>query len=225
MKKRILGLLLISLLCTACRQEQAVVTVPSTVETAAAAEDKLPERILPLPCTVDVTQLQDCTLDISLEKDALHRDASGDLQMELTVYTYDVYDLLDISRMKVGDRIYLNRQDLVITSLEETHYGSLLINGGLENGGHELRTDENGVYYETGYSDVKSYYEIGRAALPLAEQFVYVDASDLDQGETVWSAEEFEAMYAELAFYFQPGSTSVVVENGMVTSLRRVYVP
>ena len=145
--------------------------------------------------------------------------------MHLTVHTYDLYDMVDISQMKVGDTIYINRQDLLITSLEETQYGSVLINGGLENGGHELRTDESGVYYETGYSDVKSYYEIGSVTLPLSEQFVYVDASDLDSGETIWNLEEFEAMYAEIAFYFQPSSTSVVVENGVITSLTQVYVP
>ena len=61
--------------------------------------------------------------------------------------------------------------------------------------------------------------------LPLSAQFVYVDASDLDLGEAIWNLEEFEAMYAEIAFYFQPSSTSVVVENGMITSLTQVYVP
>ena len=102
---------------------------------------------------------------------------------------------------------------------------SVLINGDLENGGHELRTDESGVYYETGFSDVKSYYEIGSVTLPLSEKFLYVDASDLDLGETIWTLEEFEAIYAENAFYFQSSSTSVVVENGVITSLARIYVP
>ena len=109
--------------------------------------------------------------------------------------------------------------------MEKTQYVSVLINGGLENGGHELRTDESGVYYETGFSDVKSYYEIGSVTLPLSEKFVYVDASDLDSGETIWNLEEFEAMYERISFYFQPSSTSVVVENGVITSLTQVYVP
>ena len=225
MKKMMIAVLLISFLCAACTQEQAEISQDSTTEAVATSEDISPKRIMPLPCTVDVNQLHDGTLAVSLEEDALRRDASGILQMHLTVHTYDLYDMVDISRMQVGDTIYINRQDLLITSLEETQYGSVLINGGLENGGHELRTDESGVYYETGFSDVKSYYEIGSVTLPLSEQFVYVDASDLDLGERIWSLEEFEAMYEGVACYFQPSSTSVVVENGVITSLTQVYVP
>ena len=225
MKKMMIAVLLISFLCAACTQEQAETSEHSTTEAVATSEDTSPKKIMPLPCTVDVNQLYDCTLAVSLEEDALRRDESGNLKMHLTVHTYDFYDMVDISRMKVGDTIYINRQDLLITSLEETQYGSVLINGGLENGGHELRTAESGVYYETGFSDVKSYYEIGSVTLPLSEEFVYVDASDLDLGETIWSLEEFESTYEKIAFYFQPSSTSVVVENGVITSLTRVYVP
>lgn len=225
MKKMMIAVLLVCFLCTACTQKQAGLSENSTTEAAATLEDISPKKIMPLPCTVDVNQLHDGTLAVSLEEDALHEDESGNLKMHLTVHTYDVYDMVDISRMQVGDTIYINRQDLLITSLEETQYGSVLINGGLENGGHELRTDESGVYYETGFSDVKSYYEIGSVTLPLSEKFVYVDASDLDLGETIWTLEEFEAMYEGIAFYFQPSSTSVVVENGAVTSLTRIYVP
>lgn len=225
MKKTIIAVLLISFLCAACTQEQAEISEHSTTEVTAASEDISPKKIMPLPCTVEINQLHDGTLAVSLEEDALRRDESGNLKMHMTVHTYDVYDMVDISQMQVGDTIYINRQDLLITSFEETQYGSVLINGGLEYGGHELRTDENGVYYEIGYSDVKSYYEIGSVTLPLSEQFVYVDASDLDLGEAIWNLEEFEAMYAEIAFYFQPSSTSVVVENGVITSLARIYVP
>ena len=225
MKKMIIAVLLISFLCAACTQEQAEISENYTTEVVATSEDISPKKIMPLPCTVDVNQLHDGTLAVSLEEDALRKDESGNLKMHLTVHAYDLYDMVDISRMQVGDTIYINGQDLLITSLEETQYGSVLINGGLEYGGHELRTDESGVYYETGYSDVKSYYEIGGVTLPLFEQFVYVDASDLDLGERIWTLEEFEAMYAETAFYFQPSSTSVVVENGMITSLTRIYVP
>lgn len=225
MKKTIIAVLLISFLCAACTQEQAEISEHSTTEATATSEDISPKRILPLPCTVDVNQLHNGTLAVSLEEDALRKDESGKLNMYLTVHTYDLYDMVDISRMKVGDTIYINRQDLLITALEETQYGSVLINGGLESGGYELRTDESGVYYETGFSDVKSYYEIGSVTLPLSEKFVYVDASDLDLGKTIWTLDEFEEIYERIAFYFQPSSTCVVVENGVITSLTRIYVP
>jgi len=225
MKKMLIAILLLSCLCAACTQEQVENPMDSATEAVATSEEISPKRIVPLPCTVDVNQLRDGTLAVSLKEDALRRDESGTLKMHLTVHTYDLYDLVDISRMQVGDTICINRQDLLITSLEETQYGSVLINGGLEKGGHELRTDENGVYYESGFSDIKSYYEIGSVTLPLSEKFVYVDASDLDQGERLWSLEEFEAMYEAVAFYFQPSSTSVVVADGVIASLTRVYVP
>ena len=225
MKMRMLIVLLICCLCAGCGYRQAEVTEDTAAETVETFEDSSPRRIVPLPCTVDLNQVSDCTLAVSLEKEGLIRDESGGVQLQMTVYAYDVYDAADISRMKTGDTISINRQDLLIASLEESQYGSVLINGGLENGGHELRAGEGGIYYETGFSDVKSYYELGSIALPLSAAFVYVDASDLDLGESRWPLEAFESMYEEIAFYSQPGSTSVVVEDGAVVSLIRVYVP
>ena len=225
MKKILFTLLLVSCLCAACGSGQTQTTEYSATEAAETSADSLYKKIIPLPSTVNLDQLQDCTLDVSLGKDALLAEESGNVHIYVTVHTYDLYDLVDISGMKAGDTIHINRKDLLITSLEESQYGSILINGGLEKGGHELRTDGSGVYYETGFSDAKSYYEIGSVTLPLSSDFVYVDASDLDLGETRYSLEEFISLYEETAFYFQPGSTSAVVENGEIIALTRIYVP
>ena len=220
MKRRMLAILLVSCLLTACGSRQA-----EAAEAPAATETVSSLHVMPLPCTVDLTQLDHCRLDISLEEGSLITENGGKLQMHLTVYIYDKYDPVDISRMKPGDTIYINGQDLRIASLEETDYGSVRINGGLENGGHELRTDGNGVYFETGYSDVKSYYAIGSVTLPVSSDFAYVDASDLDQDETLRPLEELISEHTEHASWFRPGSTSILVENGVITSLTRIYVP
>ena len=106
MKKMLIAILLLSCLCAACTQEQVENPMDSATEAVATSEEISPKRIVPLPCTVDVNQLRDGTLAVSLKEDALRRDESGTLKMHLTVHTYDLYDMVDISRIKVGYDLY-----------------------------------------------------------------------------------------------------------------------
>ena len=99
---------------------------------------------------------------ISLEKGGAYVDDTGAMQMDVTVYTYDVYDMVDIATLKEGDTIVIRGEEVVVTSLEQNNVG-LIINGGIEENGYELCTDNTTVWFESGFNDAKSYYEVGKA--------------------------------------------------------------
>lgn len=51
--------------------------------------------------------------------------------LSMTVYNIDLYDVVDIAQMQVGDTILYNGDSVVINTIVENH-GGIDINGGLE---------------------------------------------------------------------------------------------
>ena len=179
--------------------------------------------IMPLPATVDVNNLRDCMIAASLSDKEAISEEDGKVQMTVKVWIYDLYDMVDISMLEEGSVIQINKEDVEVTSVEEGK-NSIIINGGLDNDGYELRTDEGTVYFEIGYSDVLSYYEVGEATLPVSDEFVFIDSSDLDKGEVSYSIEDLQNN-DEIYFDFNANNTKIVIEEGEITVMERVYTP
>ena len=188
-------------------------------------ESQEPILVEPLPITVDLANLDDCIVAISLDEGDVYTDNSGAVQMDATVYVYDLYDMVDISLLKEGDTILLREKEVVITSIERKDNGAVLINGGLDVGGYELFTTGNTVYYQRGYSDTKFHYELGKVTIPIAADFVYNDASDLDKDAVVYHADDFLKDTTGLKYYFGPNNTTIQIEGGYVTVMTMVYAP
>lgn len=201
--------------------------VPTAEPTAVPTEAAAPaaKTVSPLPVTIDMSNLDNCTVHVSFNKGDAYVDDTGVMRLKVTVYTYDLYDMVDISTLAVGDTIVLRGEAVVITSLNETAYGSIEINGGLDVGGYELRTDEHTVYYETGYSDVKSYYELGEATLRVSADFTFTDKMDLDKGAVTYYPGDFLTDEAGIFYSFTPHNTSIVIQDGQVISMERIYTP
>ena len=180
--------------------------------------------VSPLPNTIDVQNLDNCIVAVSLEQGDAYVDDAGAMQMNLMVYTYDLYDMVDIADLVVGDVIVIRGEDVLITSLEQNEIG-LFINGGLDENGYELRTDDNTVWYESGYSDVKSYYEIGKATIRVSADMNFYDNSDLDKGEVIYYPGDFLTDAAGIVYHFVPNNTRIVIENGMIIEMHRSYMP
>lgn len=193
-------------------RESSVATVPETVVVA------------PLPVTVDMEQLDNCTVAVSLEEGDVYVDDVGAMQMNVTVFAYDLYDMVDIALLKEGDIITIREEEVCIDSLERNENGTVSINGGLDKGGYELCTDDNTVFYECGYSDVKSYYGLGKATLNVSAEFTYTDASDLDKEPVVYLVGEFLAA-AGIDYHFNPNNTTITIQDGVVVEMNRVYTP
>lgn len=55
-----------------------------------------------------------------------------------------MFDLVDISLLNVGSIIAINKEQIEISSIEINELGTVIINGGLDVGGYELITNEDG---------------------------------------------------------------------------------
>ena len=232
-KLMVLVLVLVFVLClVGCKSSETVSDVSKSTETkeeqiTTVTQDtsKEPAIITPLPISIDVANLEDCTVAISLEKGDFYKDENGAVMMQVTVFVYDLYDMVDVALMKEGDTILRGGEEVPILSVERNENGVVLLNGGLDNGGFELYTEENTVYYERGYSDSKSYYELGKATLPVSEDFIYTDASDLDNEAKIFTANDFLQDSSVIDYHFNANNTTIRIENGYVTAMTRVYVP
>ena len=212
MKKLLLLTLALCFLLTGCSSanEEAQPTEPGAI-------------INPLPdSTMD--NLSDAILSVSLEEGGAYVDDTGKMQMDLKIYSYDKYDMVDISMLKVGDVLVTHAGEVEIRSLEHTEGGSIAINGGLDAGGFELVTDDNGIFYEQGFNDAKNWYEVGEATIRVSVDFRYYDNSDFDKGEVIYYPGSF--LVGEVTdYHFYPHNTTIRVENGQIIEMHRVYVP
>ena len=196
------------------------VTEPETDPTEAPAPAA--KTIAPLPVMIDMENLTDCTVAVSFEKEDIFADAK---QLQVTVYTYDLYDMVDIAMLAVGDTIILRGEEVVVTSLVTTDYGVVQINGGLDEGGYELVTDDHTVYFETGYSDVKTWFELGKVVLPVSADFVFTDNADPESDTQTFTLEDLFTDKVSHIYGFSPYNTSIVIQDGIVTRMKRVYTP
>ena len=188
-------------------------------------EENNAKVINPLPETLDVNALDNCTVAVSLEKGDVYVDDNGKMVMNLTVYSYELYDMVDIASLKENDVIVRKDEEVTITEVERTDSGLVRINGGEENGGFDLISNDSTVYYEIGMNDIKAYYEIGMVTLPVSDEFEYIDESILDSEAKTYYPGDFLTDDAEIEYNFTPNNTSIVIENGTIIKMNKVYMP
>ena len=143
----------------------------------------------------------------------------------IQAYTYDLYDMVDISLMEEGDTIIIQNQEVEVATLKRTEHGLVIINGGEENGGYDLYTDDSGVYYEMGFSDVKAYYPLGEATIRVSVDFKFYDNSDLEAGEKMFYPGDFLIDDAGIRYDFNANNTTIVIEDGQIIAMNRIYTP
>ena len=231
MKKMILLLTALCLLLVGCGKEDVKTEATKDAadntagqNTSAPAEESVPAAVVnPLPDTT-MENLTDAILAVSLEEGGAYVDDTGKLQMDVTIYTYDKYDLVDISALKEGDTIVTCMGEMEITSLERNDSGTIILNGGLEEGGIELVTDDTGVYFETGFNDVKNWYEVGSATIRVSADFMGYDNADPDRGEVIIYPGDF-LIDGVVDYRFTPYNTTIRVEGGQIVEMNRRYTP
>ena len=222
MKKLIFFTLVICFLLTGCGNDKAATEVTETISATAVTEQSA-SKVYPLPDTT-MDNLNDAILSISLNEGDAYVDDTGKMQMDLKIYSYDQYDMVDISMLKVGDILVTHTGEVEVAALDRKENGTILINGGLDENGFDLITDETGVYYECGYSDAKNWHEIGEATIRVSVDFMYYDTSDLDKGEVFYYPGDF-LIGAVTDYNFTPYNTTIRVENGQIMEMHRVYIP
>ena len=234
MKRMSLFLLIVCLLLAGCTVSQKANIVPTTegsAETAAlgtedatfTVQTESTQIIVPLPDTT-MENLTDAILSVSLAEGDAYVDDTGKMQMALKIYSYDQYDMVDIANLKVGDTLIRHSGEVEVISLEQNESGRIFINGGLDNGGFELVTDEHGIFYEMGYNDHKNWYQVGAATIRVSADFEGLDSADLEQGEVIIYPGDF-LIGAVTNYDFTPYNTTIRTENGQIVEINRRFIP
>ncbi len=218
--------------CAASKKGNGENEIPSDIaaskamvssDTDSTEQPKETHTITPLPDTT-MENLTDAILSISLDEGDAYVDDQGRMQMDLKIYTYDKYDMVDIANLKVGDTVVRHSGEVKVISKEKNEAGTISINGGLENGGFDLVTDDCGIFYETGFNDVKNWYEIGEATIRVSVDFKGIDNADLEQGEVIIYPGDF-LIGAVTNYDFTPYNTTIRVEDGQIVEMNRVFIP
>ena len=218
--------------CSHSQMEDIGNTVPATESVPVETEElgtvttepaDVACTISPLP-DLTMNNLTDTILSVSLEEGDVYDIGNGILQMDLKIYTYDKYDMVDIAALKVGDTIARPSGEVTVISKEQDETGTIYINGGMDNNGFNLATDDCGIYYEMGFNDTKNWYEIGEATIRVSAEFTGMDHSDLDMGEVAIRSEDF-LTGAVTNYDFTPYNTTVRVENGQIVEMNRRFIP
>ena len=203
---------------------EATEAAEAETEESAAAE---PSEVFPLNGPLGRYQspeeFNSANFAASFDKDDLVKMEDGTFSLTVMIYRYELFSGDDISALKKGDMIWCLGEEVMIDTIEMADSGAVLINGGIENGGRILKTDDGGVYFEAGLNGRKSYYEIGENTYTLAENFVFTDNSDPDASVT-YTAEEFFALASD-DIGFINANTIVYTNDGMITAIERVYIP
>lgn len=203
--------------------DNKISAVVANNDTADTEQTEGAQTITPLPDTT-MENLTDAILSVSLEEGDAYVDDRGIMQMDLKVYTYDKYDMMDIANLKIGDTIVRHSGEVEVTSKEQNETGTIYINGGLETGGFDLVTDDCGIFYEIGFNDSKNWYEVGEVTIRVSVDFKGIDNADPEQGEFILYPGSF--LIGEVTNYdFTPYNTTIRVEEGQIVEMNRVYIP
>lgn len=226
MKLRILMIFLLCILLTGCAARSAA-PAETTAPVPSEATGQTPAQsapVCPLPDTT-MAALANSTVNISLEEGDVYRDASGRIYLRMQVYSYEKFDMVDISLLEAGSTILLSGEQIPVTAVERNDHGTVLINGGLDEGGFDLATDDEGTYYVQGYSDMKSWYLVCEAEFPVSEDFVFTDSADLDLGAVSYTGEDLLAGIPVPELGYRPNNTIVRIENGEASAMERIFTP
>ena len=200
-------------------------TIPSQVDETPAASDASAAqalRVEPMASDIDLSNLTDCTLQVSFDLNQDLVSKNGSYKLTMVVYDYDRYDAVEVSQLKEGDTIVIDGQDVVITSIDRTN--GVQINGGIDEGGYELGTVDGGVLHVWNLDDAIDYHPVGSVTLPLSADFKLIDSSDLEKGETTVSLADFVALQGDAAV-FARSNTQARITNGELFYVQRFYMP
>ena len=153
------------------------------------------------------------------------------------VFSYDLYKKEDIESLAVGDKITFHEEGaeqnqlatVEVKSIEKNdQYGLVSINGGMEeSGGLDLKPEDDDTYRTMTFDDYPVYYAMGEKTMLLAEDVVLKDSSADPQAEAI---ETTGAAAVAAAINADPDNwtvynTTLVVQDGRVKEVRRIWVP
>lgn len=236
LKYKILAVLAAGIALTACGGSGTPASTPAS--SAVPASSRVQEEGVVEPVgsfTIeDVTKTPDTITFVSADIASEVKDGT----VTARIYSYDAYEKADIDALKAGDKIRLHEEymtgnqfaEVEVTSIEKNDpYHTVTINGGIEQeGGLELILMDGSEYYRTiTFDDYPVYYEVGETELSLADDVVLKDSSADPQADAV---ETTGAQAVAAAINADPDNwtvynTTLVVQEGKIVEVRRIWVP
>ena len=181
-----------------------------------------PRRVEPLASTLDVSALTegDNQFMAGFRGSDIREDGGQRLVIDLTVYTYDLYDAVEITTLTPGDTLVVKGTEIPVKTVEQGD--GIAVNGGLVNGGIDLTSAGGGTFRVLLENDAPDLYEAGTITLPVAQDFVLTDDSDPESpGQTLYAG-DLLGLGDEV---FSPQATTVETAGGTVTAIHRDYMP
>lgn len=183
------------------------------------------DKIIPLPSTQGINQITDAIVSASFEAKDLLTTSSGTHELSLTIYDYEMFDLVDISTLAVGDTIVVAQEDIKVDTLEKTEGGLVVINGGIENGGVDLYTDSNTVYFESGMDGMKNFFKVGTDSYSISNDFKFIDNSDLEQPNQQFSYKAFAEKLQNGEITCNQFNTTARIIGGEIAEVTLIFTP
>ena len=182
--------------------------------------------VAPMPAAVSIDSLKNCMVPASFNSATDFNWMGGLLTMN--VYNEDLYDAVEVTQLQVGDTLVYDGAPIVIEKIDETANGMEINGGQVDQGGCLLVPYEGGTYIGRGMDDYATYTELGKAQVPLAENFIIVDCGEnpTDPNDTIRADQKlYLETLSQGRAQFSCLNTLVTIENGAITAISRRWTP
>lgn len=218
-------------------REKNVVNVDKELETGVISETieeiELPtvsgERVLkPFYFGSSIEEIDDMILDVRFSIDDIDLENK---KIKFEIYNPDLYDAVEVNELKVGDKIVVSEEEILIDNIEENS-NFVEINGGI--GGSEtgvsLVAADGGTYRSVVFNDHSTFAYVGETEFPFANNFVIEDYFGGDYGNdgrkaSLENLSEFIKELPEGYGEFGEICTTLRVVNNEVVNITRRWIP
>ena len=190
------------------------------------AAEPAAKTVAPMAADIDVNNLPDGIYPVSFDRGDVLSGASGIYMNAVHIYNQDWYDIVDISRLAVGDTIVVEGREVPVQSVGQGEYG-IVINGDQEENSLLLVNEEGSNGWTVrGLDDMATYTELGVTTLVVDPAATFTDGWDIEkEPATVAYDGIVAAMQASESDAFIPYNTTVRIEGGKVVEIIREYMP
>ena len=152
-------------------------------------------------------------------------------KIKFGIYNPDLYDAIEVNNLKVGDKIVVSEEEILIDSIEEN--GNFVeINGGIgeSENGVSLVAADGGTYRSIIFNDHSTFVFVDEVELPFSKEFVIEDYFGGDYGADgrtapLESLSDFIKDLPENYGEFGEICTTLRVVNNEVVNITRRWIP
>lgn len=188
----------------------------------------MPKVVMPMKMGVDTANIEDATLRASFDASAIDPESKT---ASLALYEMDVYDVVDMTTLAVGDVIIVGDKEYTVDSVNEN--GEYIeINGGYaaSETGMTFVSNDGGTYRTMLSDDYATYSKIGDVVLNISDEFSLVDHMGGEPDNEGVSTDlagypEYVSGLDEFGIVFDCANVEVHIVNNELVSVVRYWVP